>query len=735
QIITFGQMKARAVIRDVGRALGLEYKEVDRLAKLVPNQLNITLEEALKQEPKLSREAEANPQVAELLKFARLLENLPRNASTHAAGVVIGDKPLMEHLPLYCDPKTEEENGEKTQVVTQFDLKGVESIGLIKFDFLGLKTLTVIDHCLKLLKKRGVELDLQHLEFDDEPTYALLARGDTTGVFQLESSGMREIMVRLRPNRFDDLMALVALYRPGPLESGMVDQFIDGKHGKRIKYALPQLEPILKETYGVILYQEQVMRISRVLANFSLGGADLLRRAMGKKDAGEMAKQKAEFLEGARAGGIAEKKAEGIFELMAKFANYGFNKSHSAAYAIVAYQTAYLKANYPVEFMAALLSSEKDNQDKVVRLIGEGRAAGLQILPPDINESDDRFTVVEGAVRFGLGAVKGLGSAAIESIIEAREKGGPFADLYDFCERIDTQKVNHRVVESLIKCGAFDRSGGADRAVLVLALDEALDTGARRRRDRRDGQTNLFDLLAAGDPEPAVLNWPKAEPWRENVRLAFEKEALGFFITGHPLARFEAELALVTTASIAQVKAGTDDQAKVRLGGVVAALTTKPDKKGKNYAKLTLEDLTGSIEVLVWADTLAKCAAWLRPEEVIVVGGAVETSEAGRAGGAGEKGGQVNVKVIAREIMTLTEAVAARTEAITFKLPRARLDQETLALLKGVVRDYPGPANVYLHLAEPGGVAVYRLQARLKPCRELVESLRLHLGPGGLELR
>lgn len=726
QIITFGQMKAKAVIRDVGRALGLAYGEVDRIAKLVPNKLNITLDEALKAEPKLAEEVRANPKAAELIQYARRLENLPRHASTHAAGVVIGDQPLMEHLPLYCDPATEEKDGEKTQVITQFDMKGVESIGLIKFDFLGLKTLTVIDHCLGFLKDRGLELDLKQLDFEDDQTFELLARGDTTGVFQLESSGMREILVKLRPTCIDDLMALVALYRPGPLQGGMVDIFIGGKHGRvPVAYELPQLEPILKETYGVILYQEQVMRISQVLANYSLGEADLLRRAMGKKNAEEMAKQKARFMDGARENGIDPKKSDHIFELMAKFAEYGFNKSHSAAYAIVAYHTAYLKAHYPVEFMAALLSSEKDNQDKVVRLISECRAAGLSVLPPDVNESGFKFAVAGGAIRFGLGAVKGLGAAAIEAIIEARSEG-PFTSLYDFCERVDTQKVNRRVIESLIKCGAFDLSGGADRAVMYVAVDEALEAGGRRQRDRRDGQSSMFDLLAAASPgEDAQHDWPRAEPWRENIRLGFEKEFLGFFITGHPLARYEMELSVVSSSNIDQAK-GKADKAQIRLGGVVAKVVVKKDKRDKNFAYVTLEDLSGSIEVLVWSDTYAKCAEFLNPEEVVVVTGLMD---------AGERAGQANVKVIAKEIMPLTEAVEKGTGTIAFKLPRTRLNDETVAFLKKTVQAYPGSTPTFLKLAEPDGVAIYQLKSSLKPCRELIESARLHLGAAGLELR
>jgi DNA polymerase-3 subunit alpha len=580
------------------------------------------------------------------------------------------------------------------------------------------------------LKKNGTEVDFKRLNYDDGPTYALLARGDSSGVFQLESSGIREYLVKLKPNCLEDLMALVALYRPGPLQSGMADQFVEVRRGlKPPVYELPQLEPILKETGGVILYQEQVIRLSQVLGNFSLGEADLLRRAMGKKNPQEMAEQKARFMDGARDNKIDEKKADHAFELMAYFAGYGFNKSHSAAYAVLTYQTAYLKANHPLEFMAALMTSEQSNQDKVNRLIRECRAAGLQILPPDVNESGSQFTVAGGAIRFGLGAVKGLGEAAIESIVEAREKGAPFASLYDFCERVDTQKVNHRVLDTLIKCGAFDHSGGAHRASLCLAADEAMASGARHQRDRRHGQMNMFELLGTQDTAaPASLNWPKAEPWPENIRLNFEKEALGFFITGHPLDRFEMELGLLGTLPVE--KAGSrPDRAEVRLGGMAADLKTKKDKRGQDFAYLTLEDQTGSIEILVWASVLEKCKDWLigaGKEQVVVVKGTVE---AGVKAEDGEKGRAVKIK--AQEILTLAEALE-KTPALTLKLPRAALDKETLNLLSGAARNFRGSANVYLHLTEPEGVAVYKLEATLRPCRELVDSLSRLFSPPGL---
>ena len=725
QIITFGQMKAKAAIRDVGRALGIAYSEVDKIAKLVPNTLNISLKDALALEPKINEAAAADPRIKQLLDYAQLLENLPRHASTHAAGVVIGDKPLVEHLPLYCDAATEEIDGEKCQVITQFDMKGVEELGLIKFDFLGLKTLTLINQCLIILKERGINLNLAHVDFDDAKTYELLSRADATGVFQLESSGMRKILTKLKPNCIDDLMALVALYRPGPLGSGMVDKFINCKHGReKPDYPLPQLEPILKETHGVILYQEQVMRISQVLANYSLGEADLLRRAMGKKKADEMAQQKSRFMEGVVANKVDAKKAEAVFDLMAKFAEYGFNKSHSAAYAIVAFQTAYLKAHYPVEFMAALFSSEKDNQDKVVRLINESRAAKIEVLPPDVNDSGARFNVVGGAIRFGLGAVKGLGEAAIDSIIEARSEG-PFQNLFDFCERIDSQKVNRRVIEALIKCGAFDKSGGAtDRSILMAAIDEALEAGARAQRDRRDGQSNMFEMLAASESEGLSIKWPAVPHWRENQRLAYEKEALGFFITGHPLAEYDLEMRVMTSTSCDGAKRKAD-KSVVRIGGVVAQVQAKTSKTGKRFAYVTLEDLSGSAELLLWSDVYEKSLDFLKPEAVILVVGTVE---------AGEKGGQANIKVIAKEIMPLSSALEEKVQSIIFKVAKEKINTH-LGFFESLKGRYQGTARTYLVIRENGGEAIYKFQETLCPTRQLIEESQQSLGPGSLELR
>ena len=489
QIITFGQMKARAVIRDVGRVLDMPYGEVDRIAKLVPPTLNITLKEALAGEPKLKKLVDEDPRVAELMDAAIALEGLPRHASTHAAGVVISNLPLVEYLPLYKGTKDE-------VVTTQFSMKDVERIGLVKFDFLGLKTLTVIDKALKHIKaSRGDELDIDSIPLDDDETYALVASGCSNGIFQLESSGMKELLRKLKPTCFEDLIAAVALYRPGPLQSGMVDDFIKRKHGRvPVVYDLDEVKPILETTYGVMVYQEQVMEIARVLAGYTPGDADVLRKAMGKKIPEEMLKQRARFLDGAKKNKLPRAKAEKIFDLMAKFAGYGFNKSHSAAYALIAYQTAYLKAHYPVEFMAALLSSDMDNTDQVVKYINECRDMNIAVEPPDINGSAREFTVSGPVIRFGLGAVKNVGASAIEEILNLREEG-PFASLVDFLVRVDGRKVNRKVTESLIKSGAFDFTG-KPRALLFASLEPAMEAAATVQRDRDSGQHSIFDVLA-----------------------------------------------------------------------------------------------------------------------------------------------------------------------------------------------------------------------------------------------
>jgi len=559
QIITFGTLKTRAVIRDVGRVMDIPLAEVDAIAKLVPEVLNISLDEALKQAPKLAEITASRPDLAELVQICRVLEGLPRHASTHAAGVVIGDRPLVDHLPLF--------RGKNGEVITQFDMKQVEKIGLVKFDFLGLRNLTVIQTTLDLIAAQGAAPpEMADLPLDDPETYKLLCSGETTGVFQLESSGMRDLLVRLKPTCFDDIIALVALYRPGPLESGMVNDYVECKHGrKQVTYLVPRLEPILKATYGVILYQEQVMKIAVDLASYTMAEADGLRKAMGKKIVQIMAEHRQRFVEGAVQNGIPAQKASTIFDLMEKFGGYGFNKSHSAAYALIAFQTAYLKAHHPVEYMAALLTSEMHATDGVVKYMAECQRANVVVQPPDINESQMTFTVAGGKIRFGLVAVKNVGEGAIESILEARRQDGPFESLFDFCQRVELKKVNKRVIESLIKCGAFD-STGLSRAQAEAALEPALQYGQMMQKEKADPQMGLFDL---GPSTPAAINLPTVPPvaeWDQRQRLANEKEALGFYISGHPLSHHEHLLKRYATADTLALQE-VADAAVVRIGG------------------------------------------------------------------------------------------------------------------------------------------------------------------------
>ncbi len=709
QIITFGKMKARAVIRDVGRVLGLPYGDVDKIAKLIPATIGMTLDGALKIEPKLKAMAKKEPEVQRLLDVARSLEGFPRHASTHAAGVVISDRPLTEFVPLY--------KGSKDEVVTQFDMKFVEKIGLIKFDFLGLRTLTVIDDCMKIVESRsGKKIDIDEIPIDDELVYKKLCEGDTAGIFQLESSGMTDLVMKLKPTAFSEIVALVALFRPGPLGSGMVDDFIDRKHGRTpIKYELPQLEEFLKETYGVIVYQEQVMRVANVLANYSLGEADILRRAMGKKKASEMASQRERFIRGATENKIPRAKTERIFDLMAKFAEYGFNKSHSAAYAMVAYQTAYLKAHHPTEYMAAILTSEKDNTDKILTYINDCRSHEIKVLPPDVNESLRDFSVVgDDVMRFGLAAVKNVGEGAIESIVAVRAEGGPFKSLFDFCERVDSRRVNKRVVESLIKCGAFDYTGAA-RAALLAAMDTAMEMASSKQRDKRSGQSRLFDLLSDDSIETPEL--PDVSEWAERQLLAYEKESLGFYITGHPLAQYEGMLAQYATTDSASLGEVGDKQ-EVKIGGVVSKLKEITTRRGDRMGFVTFEDLKGQVELIVFADVYTDAHHLLVSEKPLFV--------IGEADSDGE-----NVKIIVREIMDMDDASENLTKSIHFFLHQPEVDKNHLSQLKNVISRYPGKCPSFVHLIVPDKTeTVLSLpdELKLSPTPELVAAVNKLFG-------
>ncbi|MSM40766.1 MAG: DNA polymerase III subunit alpha [Geobacter sp.] len=695
QIITFGTMAARGVIRDVGRALDMPYGDVDRIAKLIPEVLNISLDEALKQEPKLGELAAADPKVKELLRVALCLEGLARHASTHAAGVVVAPDRLEEFCPVYKDQKT-------GLINTQYSMKYVEKIGLVKFDFLGLKNLTVIDNAVKLIRQgRDPKFDITLLRDDDRESYELISAGNTTGIFQLESSGMKEMLVKLKPSCFEDVIAACALYRPGPLGSGMVDDFIDRKHGKKkVVYDLPQLEPILKDTYGVIVYQEQVMQIARTLGGYSLGGADLLRRAMGKKDPAAMAKEKGKFLEGAKEQGVDLKKAEAIFDLMAKFAEYGFNKSHSAAYALIAYQTAYLKAHYPVEFMAALLTEDREKTDKIVKNIGDCRDMGIEVLPPDINSSELSFKVFGTSIRFGLGAIKNVGEGAIESILEAR-KAGPFKDIFDFCERVDLRRVNKRVLEALVKSGAFD-STGANRASLMAGLEDAVSLGQRIQEERESSQVSLFgaeEIVKSNGNGRGKL--PDVAEWNDKLKLGFEKESLGFFITGHPLDRYSQDMKRFTsadTSSLAEIADGKD----VRICGIVVALKEMITKKGDRMGFATIEDLVGTVEVVVFPEPYAKAAELLKTDEPLVVSGTVDV-------------GEKSIKIKAADIVPLRELSERGTRLVHVTLRAPGLDSGQLEGLKEVLMRHNGTCASLLHIERPGSFrATIPLDERFK---------------------
>ncbi|HIJ80983.1 MAG TPA: DNA polymerase III subunit alpha [Desulfuromonadales bacterium] len=700
QIITFGTMKAKAVVRDVGRALNIPYGDVDRIAKLVPDDLNMTLDKALKQEPQLNEMAAADPQVRDLLDTALCLEGLTRHASTHAAGVVVAPRRMEEFLPVYKDQKTGSIN-------TQYSMKYVEQVGLVKFDFLGLKNLTVIENAVKLVREgKAPAFDITTLRDDDKSSYDLITAGNTTGVFQLESSGMKEMLIKLKPSCFEDVIAACALYRPGPLGSGMVDDFIDRKHGRKpVVYDLPQLEQILKDTYGVIVYQEQVMQISRTLAGYSLGRADLLRRAMGKKDPVVMAKEKEPFLAGAQELGIDLKKAEAIFDLMAKFAEYGFNKSHSAAYALIAYQTAYLKAHYPVEFMAALLTCDMDSTDKVVKNISDCREQGIDVLPPDINLSGLSFTVVGTSMRFGLGAVKNVGAGAIEAIIEAR-RDGAFKGLYDFCERVDLRRVNKRVIESLIKCGAFD-STGATRSSQIAGLETASGYGQKIQEERASAQVSLFgtEEVSRGNSSGG-MKLPVLPEWHDKEKLAFEKESLGFLITGHPLDRYSDDIQRLCSTTLAGLMELADGS-EVRISGIVTAFREIVTKKSaERMCFATIEDLSGAVEIAVMPNVYGEASALLKSDDPLFIVGKLEKSEKGaKILIQGQKEGgsewQQKNRGPAGEIKLLAEARAQTTRKVSFVLRAGETQPERITQLRQVIERHPGnvPSSIHFLIA------------------------------------
>ena len=716
QIISFGKMQARAVIRDVGRAMKIPYGEVDAIAKLVPGVLNITLDQALEMEPRLREAQKKSDQIAKLLAYSRTLEGLNRHSSTHPAGVVISDVPLLERVPL-CAPKDD--------VVTQFAMQDIQAVGLTKFDFLGLKTLTVIkDVCRFVREGRGEAVDVDRLPLDDPLTYELLSRGDTDGIFQLESSGMRENLVRMKPNSIEDLIALIALYRPGPMN--MIPEFVSRKQGKTsIVYELPELEPILQETYGVILYQEQVMQIASLVGGYTMAEADTLRKIMSKKIAAEMEKEEPKFLAGAKKKHIPEQKARTIWDQMKTFAEYGFNKSHSAAYGIVAFQTAYLKAHYPAEFMAALLTSEKDNRDKIIRHISGCKDMGIGVLPPDINASQRDFTVAGMDIRFGLAAVKNVGVGAIEAVIAAREQDGPFRSFEDFLRRVDLRKANKRVVESLIKCGAFD-SLGKSRRHLMASYETLMDGLQRRQRSRSTEQASFFDQMGAGEGPGAGPEAPAGAPdlpeWDHRELLAYEKETLGFYITGHPLLRYADRLAVLCTGNSANLSEKRDKE-PVTFGGIVSAIKEVTTKRKEIMAYVTLEDLQGSVDVLFFADVYRKAHACLHADEPLLVRGVMDV-------------GEENIRIVAHEVQLLVEAAAQPVNAVHFTVDASRATAEDILALREVFSRHRGECDGFLHLVHNGTETVIYLgeDCRLDVSRDLKREADLLLGAGATRI-
>jgi len=677
QIITFGTMAAKGAIRDVGRGLGIPYGRVDEIAKLIPNELNITLESAVERVAEL-QESMKDPEIAQLIEIARSLEGISRHASTHAAGVVISPKPIYEFAPLYQSTAGD--------VTTQYSMKNLDEIGLLKMDFLGLKTLTVIDQTTLLIKRqRDEEIDIDTIPLDDPATFKLLNNAYTLGVFQLESAGMRDLARKIGIDSFDDLVALVALFRPGPMH--MLPDYIKRKHGEvAIEYDVPSLEPILKETYGVMLYQEQVMKIASALAGFSLAEADMLRKAMGKKNPKVMERYRASFVKGAGKDGIPAKIAKAIYEKMAKFAGYGFNKSHSAAYALIAYQTAYLKANYPIEYMAALLSSEMGNTAKLATYIEECRRMNIPVLPPDVNCSDLRFTVDKGNIRFGLAAVKNVGENAIKTIMTDRENEGFYKSLFDFCVRMDNRLVNKRVVESLVKCGAFD-TVDAKRSRLFAVIDSAMEQGQAAQRDKEMGQTQLFDTL--GEAESTIqIQYPDVEDWPDFTQLKYEKEVLGLFITGHPLATHSHRLRELTTAGSTGLH-NLKDGDSVVMGGIVSKIKTfVPKRKQERMAFVTLEDMDGFCEVIVFSDLFARTSAMLDEDSLIMVAGRVSYRDS-------------DPKIIAEAVVPIDKAEEQFARSAHVKLMTAGLEDSALEELAQIVTTNEGACGLYIHCITP----------------------------------
>ena len=715
QIITFGTLAARAAIKDVGRVLDLSFADVDRITKLIPAMpLNIKIAEARKMEPQLDELARKDPRVKEVLEVAERLEGVARNASVHAAGVVISPAPLKELLPLY---KTN-----KDEIVTQYDMVGLEKLGLLKMDFLGLTTLTIIDDALKLIElHRGVKLQVDELPLDDKATYeTVFAKGATNGVFQFESAGMQDILRRYQADSIDDLVALNALYRPGPM--GMIDDFVDRKHRRKdVVYDLPEMKEILEETYGVMVYQEQVTRIANRLAGYTLGEADLLRRAMGKKKPEEMAKQRARFIEGAKANGHPQRKIEKIFDLMEKFAGYGFPKAHSAAYAYLAFITAYLKTHYPTEFMSALLTSQTGNTANVVKYINDCRGMGMRVLPPDVNLSGLDFTPDGGAIRFGLGAIKNVGASAVESMVTARAKGGRFASIYDFCERVDLGAVNRRMIESLVKAGAFDSMEGS-RAQLMAVIDGAMESGARAHKDRESGQSGLFAALIEEQPR-AAHPLPKVKDWTGQEKLIGEKEVLGFYITGHPLDHYMGKVKELATHTTGQLE-GLAKNTEVALCGILTGIQRRRSKEGKLWASMQIEDLEGSSEGMVFSTQYERLLALFEEDKAVLVRGLVLPEE------------NAPPKISVQDIVPLEIARVNHPSLISIRVPvNGAGGSDRATALRRLFDEKPGETEVRLRLEKSRDFSVILdVTAKVRPDKEFCAEVARICGSEAMEV-
>ncbi|HLJ29902.1 MAG TPA: DNA polymerase III subunit alpha [Candidatus Angelobacter sp.] len=686
QIITFGTMAAKASIKDVGRAMDIPYSDVDRIAKMVPTTLNITLTQALQDSPTLQEAYDNEPQVKELIDTALRLEGLVRNSGVHAAGVVIAPKPLNDLVPLH---KTKND-----EIVTAYDMKAIEKMGLLKMDFLGLTTLTILDDALKLIAQTHGPIDLDRIPLDDAETYQkVFHTGLASGIFQFESGGMTDVLRRYKPNSVDDLTALNALYRPGPIQGGMIDDFIERKWGRRkVEYELPELETILKETLGVIVYQEQVMQIANLLAGFSMGEADLLRRAMGKKDEKVMAEQRERFVQGSLQRGFPEKKIRRLFDLMEQFAGYGFNKSHSAAYALLAYHTAYLKTHYPVEFMAALLTAS--NADNVVKYINECREMGMAVEPPDINVSDSNFTPHGAAIRFGLAAVKNVGRTAIESIVVARKEVGRFRSIFEFCDKVDLRLLNKRVMESLIKSGALDAFG--KRAQLMTVLDKAMERAQKSQRDAEMGQHGLFGVFQEQSSTADAEKLPGVPEWDEHQRLANEKEVLGFFITGHPLEKYKDKLldfSAMTSEAINAMKNGTGRD-EINAAGIISNVRVTKSRKGDLYAQAMLEDMTGSVEAIVFPEAYKRLQGSLKLEVPMLVRCSVRVEEG------------ANVKIAISQLTPLEEAQPKLPRSIRIRIPLETATSSTVDALQSIFSEKKGEAKVLFDVERAGDFMV-----------------------------